>query len=183
MNITLSIMDMQSLCAVARETIEAKLSHRKPLLPALGNGCLQKGGAFVTLHERGYLRGCVGRMYSEKTLGETIGEMAFSAAFEDPRFEPLCLSEIAEIEIEITVLGPLHAIVGEKDVVVGKHGLYISAQGRSGVLLPQVATENGWDASEFLCHLCLKAGVPTSAWKAPGSQLFVFEGLVFGEEG
>jgi len=183
MDIVLSVEDRQALCAVARETIAARLSHREPSFPAPGEGCLRKGGAFVTLHEKDQLRGCIGRMRSERPLIETIGEMALAAAFEDPRFDPLSPSELADIAIEITVLGPLRSIGGERDVIIGRHGVYILARGRSGVLLPQVATENGWDARDFLTQLSLKAGLQPGAWQEPGAQLFVFEGLVFGENG
>ncbi|HWP68481.1 MAG TPA: TIGR00296 family protein, partial [Rectinemataceae bacterium] len=100
----------------------------------------------------------------------------------DPRFDSLSRSEIADIGIEITVLGQLEKIREEKDIIVGKHGLYIIAKGRAGVLLPQVATEYGWDARTFLENVCLKAGLPPSEWKNPDTQLYAFEGLVFAEK-
>ena len=85
------------------------------------------------------------------------------------------------IDIEITILSPFRKIGGSGDVLIGRDGVYIAAMGRSGILLPQVATEYGWDAPTFLEHVCIKAGVPTGAWKDPGAQLYAFEGLVFGE--
>ena len=136
----------------------------------------------MTLHENGQLRGCIGRMRSGRPLRETVRDMALAAAFEDPRFMPLSKAEYPELAIEITVLGPMIRIQGKGDFSVGTHGLYIAAKGRSGVLLPQVATENGWDKEEFLSHLCAKAGLPSIAWREPEAELFAFEGLVFSEK-
>lgn len=121
-------------------------------------------------------------MQSEMPLAETVRNMAEAAAFEDPRFDPLTRAEFPDIDIEITVLGPMRSIRGEDEVIVGKHGLYLTAKGRVGVFLPQVATENGWDRLEFLDKLCLKAGLPPGTWKDANAQLYVFEGLVFGEK-
>lgn len=183
MEIEFSAEDKRVLCSVAREAIVSRLHYRSPRYPELTKGCLQKGGVFVTLHENGHLRGCIGRMQSTMPLAETIKDMAVAAAFEDPRFDALHRSEIDAIDIEITILGPLQRIRGKEDVVVGNHGLYIIAQRRAGVLLPQVATEYGWDSATFLDNVCLKAGLPAATWKDPESELFVFEGLVFGENG
>ncbi|MFA5851552.1 MAG: AmmeMemoRadiSam system protein A [Spirochaetales bacterium] len=177
----LSHDEKRELCEIARESIASKLLHREPSLKAPSRGCLQPGGVFVTLHENGQLRGCIGRMQSGRPLCETVKEMALAAAFEDPRFVPLSKAEYSEINIEITVLGPMNRIHGKEDFVIGVHGLYIAARGRTGVLLPQVATEYGWVNEEFLSHLCQKAGLPISAWSDPAAELFAFEGLIFSE--
>lgn len=182
MDILLTEEDRRILCSVARESIESRLFHRLPQFPEPTKGCLIGGGVFVTLHENGQLRGCIGRMQSGMALYETVKTMAASAAFEDPRFDSLSRSEIADIGIEITVLGQLEKIREEKDIVIGKHGLYIIAKGRAGVLLPQVATEYGWDARTFLENVCMKAGLPPSMWENPDAQLYAFEGLVFAEK-
>jgi len=187
MDLVLSLNEKRALCAIARESIEARLFHRTQAMPASGKGfrrCAEvvgSAGAFVTLHENGQLRGCIGRMRSELPLDETISEMALAAAFEDPRFDPVSRAEIADITIEITVLGILRKIASAEEIIVGNHGIYIIARGRSGVLLPQVATENGWNRLEFLNYVCLKAGLPPGAWQDADTQLFIFEGIVFGE--
>jgi len=187
MDLVLSLDEKRALCAIARESIEARLFHRAQAMPASGKGFRKRAGAavsagaFVTLHENGQLRGCIGRMRSELPLDETISEMAMAAAFEDPRFDPVSRAEIADITIEITVLGIPRKIASAEEIIVGDHGIYIIARGRSGVLLPQVATENGWDRLEFLNHVCLKAGLPLGAWQEADTQLFIFEGIVFGE--
>lgn len=187
MDLVLSLAEKRALCAIARESIEARLFHRAQAMPASGKGLRRRAGAsvsagaFVTLHENGQLRGCIGRMRSELPLDETISEMALAAAFEDPRFDPVSRAEIADITIEITVLGIPRKIASAEEIIVGDHGIYIIARGRSGVLLPQVATENGWNRLEFLNHVCLKAGLPLGAWQEADTQLFIFEGIVFGE--
>ena len=182
MGILFSEEDRRLLGSVARESIESKLSHRPPRFPDPTEGCLRGGGLFVTLRKKGRLRGCVGRMQGDMAVYETVKIMAAAAAFEDPRFPPLSRAEMGEIDIEITLLGPLEKIREAGEIVIGRHGLYIIDRGRAGVLLPQVATEYGWDAPAFLDNVCLKAGLPSSAWKSPEAQLYVFEGLVFPEK-
>lgn len=186
MRIDIGTEDKKMLCAIARDAIEARLSGRERR--AFGPGASfahvedGSGGAFVTLRRKGVLRGCVGLMASDRPLPETLCEMAEAAAFGDPRFPPLARSEAADIDIEITLLGPMQKIRGADEIRVGRHGLYISAQGRSGVLLPQVAGEYGWDKFEFLDHVCLKAGLAPGAWQDPKTKLYIFEGIVFGEK-
>jgi uncharacterized protein len=181
MDIQLTEKDKEILCSVAREAILSRLLHRSPQYPEPTENCLQSGGVFVSLHENGQLRGCIGRMHSGQAVYETIKTMAAAAAFEDPRFDALSRAEISDVIIEITILGALEEIKEAKDIVIGKHGLYIIAKSRGGVLLPQVATEYGWNAQTFLEHVCLKAGLPPAAWENADSRIWVFEGLVFSE--
>lgn len=181
MDMILSPDDRRALCEIARESIASKLLHREPSYGDPSDGCLQSGGVFVTLRENSQLRGCIGHMQSSRPLVETVKDMALAAAFEDPRFVPLSKTEYPEIDIEITVLGPMKRIHGKDDFELGTQGLYIIARGRAGVLLPQVATEYGWDKEEFLNHVCIKAGLPVSAWRDPAAELYAFEGLVFSE--
>jgi len=108
--------------------------------------------------------------------------MARAAAFEDPRFPSLDREEWPRVRIEISVLGPMERLASVEDVVIGVHGLYIVQGFRAGVLLPQVATEWGWDRDEFLAQVCRKAGLPAGAWKDPTAELHRFEAAVFGEE-
>ncbi len=182
MDITLSKDEKKALCAIARESIEASLVSRKPDFPPPSGALLEHAGAFVTLYRNHRLRGCIGRMASDSPLYDTIAKMALSAAFEDPRFEPLDNREIQQVRIEITILGPLRRIRKAEEVEIGKHGLYIVDRGRGGVLLPQVALEYGWTALAFLDQVCIKAGLPPGSWKEPGAMLYAFEGIVFGED-
>lgn len=181
MDFVLTQEDKDRLCRIARQAFSSRFleSPETDITPT--PGCLQPGGAFVTLKGNGHLRGCIGRMTSSDPLKDTIARMALAAAFEDPRFEPLDKSELPDISVEITVLGPLKSIKGPEDFSIGIHGVYIVRGFRSGVLLPQVAVECGWDALTFLEQVCKKAGLPQDSWKSADSSLFAFEGFVFGE--
>jgi AMMECR1 domain-containing protein len=148
---------------MARQAIEYRLTGR-PLPTPEGETALlkEKRGAFVTLKRQGQLRGCIGYTRAIKPLSRTIMEMAQAAAFEDPRFPPLTQKELADLEIEIS-----------------KHGLFLERGGRSGLLLPQVATEYRWDRQTFLEHTCLKAGLPREAWQDPETRIYVFSAEIF----
>jgi AmmeMemoRadiSam system protein A len=168
------------LLRLAHASIRAAV-RGKPLAaePTPNEHLLQARGAFVTLHENGELRGCIGMMVAAKALDETVREMARAAALEDPRFDVVRVDELDKLQIEISVLSPMVAIAPE-DVVVGRHGLMISYEGRRGVLLPQVAPEWGWDRETFLAQLCRKAGLPMDQWRKR-AKLEAFTAEVFGE--
>ena len=170
------------LLKIARESLTAIVSA-KEYSPAedLNPKLHQKAGAFVTLHLRGELRGCIGLIEAYLPLCETVAEMAAKAAVADPRFESVTKSEVDEIEIEISVLSPLKKIADPGEVVVGKHGVLIEKGYYRGLLLPQVATENGWDRDQFLKYVCLKAGLGKEDYKDPASRLSVFTAEVFSE--
>lgn len=136
-------------------------------------------GAFVTLHKRGQLRGCIGYIEARGPLHKTVEEMAEAAAFRDPRFPPVTEHELPELEIEISVLTPLKRISDLNEIEVGKHGLYIRKGFFSGLLLPQVATEYGWDRKTFLEHTCQKAGLPSNAWKERDTEIYIFSADIF----
>ncbi len=172
-----------ALLSAARNSIESALGIAKPRSFEPTTSLAEKCGAFVTLKERGELRGCIGRMTGTAPLLETVLAMARSAAFEDPRFPPVSETEWPEVAIEISVLTPLEPCADPAAVQVGRHGLYIVNGYRSGVLLPQVPVEWGWDRDEFLAHTCRKAGLPPDAWRSRDSTLFTFEAIVFGENG
>jgi hypothetical protein len=179
----LTELEQKSLLRIARSTLEShirsgKSPEAKPLTPRLG----EKRGAFVTLHERGELRGCIGYVEAVKPLYEAVSEMAVAASTEDPRFPPVQVEELDNIEIEITALSPLRPLPSPDSVVVGKHGLVIRKGFRSGLLLPQVPVEQGWNREQFLTHTCLKAGLPPDSYKDKDAQLFSFTGQVFGEK-
>lgn len=129
--------------------------------PNLNRHC----GCFVTIHQFGQLRGCIGNFVSDKPLYELVREMAVAAATQDPRFYPMKKEDLVSFELEISVLSPLIPIESTDDISVGVHGLYIVKGNSRGVLLPQVATEYGWDRETFLRHTCLKAGLPENAWQ------------------
>lgn len=141
----------------------------------------QPGGAFVTLHNHGDLRGCIGHIEPNEPLGRVVTRCAVAACSADPRFPPVTRGELAAIDIEISLLGPLEAINGPADVAVGRHGLVVEQGWQRGLLLPQVATEWKWDAEAFLAQTCHKAGLPRDAWKR-GATIWRFEAEVFAEE-
>ncbi len=142
----------------------------------------EKCGAFVTLHAGGALRGCIGYIRGVKTIPETIIDMANASAFKDPRFPPLRKQEFDLIDIEISIMSPIVEVHDTADIVVGRDGLIITSGHRSGLLLPQVATEYGWDLYTFLEHTCYKAGLPGDAWKTKGTRIEKFSAQVFGEK-
>ena len=197
MNFTITDEEKKALLEEARETITAKLEKRQPqyaLDPLLqktveeGSSSLAKPcGAFVTLHikdSRGKLalRGCIGRMIASTPLEKTIRTMAIEAAFGDPRFPPLSKDEFPNIHIEISALSPMELCPDPRSVEVGVHGLFLTHRGRSGVLLPQVPLEQGWNLDEYLDYICVKAGLPPRSYDAPGAELYTFTAVVFGEE-
>ena len=139
-------------------------------------------GAFVSLHKAGQLRGCIGYVEGIRPLWEAVRDLAVEASAHDPRFPPVRPRETEEVDIEISVLDPLERIKGPDDVEIGKHGLYIRAAGRSGLLLPQVATEHGWGAPKFLEQPCWKAGLPPGEWQNPKAELYRFGAEIFGEK-
>jgi AmmeMemoRadiSam system protein A len=133
----------------------------------------------VTLNLGGQLRGCIGQIRGRQPLPQTIADMAVAAAFEDPRFKPLTEVESAAIDIEISVLTPLRRVHDPKEIKVGRDGLMIKLDFHSGLLLPQVATEQGWDRQTFLEQTCLKAGLPKNSYKEKFAEIYRFAAQVF----
>ncbi|WP_298669082.1 TIGR00296 family protein [uncultured Methanofollis sp.] len=173
---------------LARDALEKSLRGEEFTLPPLSRIFSEKRGVFVTLTRDGSLRGCIGLPYPVMPLGKGIVHAALSAALEDPRFPPVRVAELPKIRVEVTVLTvpePLACLPEERagHVEVGRHGLVLAGHGRSGLLLPQVAPEYGWDAEEFLDHTCLKAGLPPGCWKRGDVEVATFEGEIFHEEG
>ena len=166
---------------IARKAIEDVITqkHRSEPEPKIPPSLMEKRGAFVTLKKHGQLRGCIGHIKGIKPLYKTVGEMAVAAAFNDPRFNPVTEAELSDLEIEISVLTPLRRIKDVEEIEVGKHGILIEKGFYSGLLLPQVATEYGWDRKTFLEHTCLKAGLPTDAWKDKDTMIYIFSAEVF----
>jgi AmmeMemoRadiSam system protein A len=139
----------------------------------------QPFGAFVTLTIHDRLRGCIGHIVGDKPLFETIGEMAEAAAFGDPRFPPLSQREFDDVAVEISILSPLTPCPDPNLVEVGRHGLLMRRGGYSGLLLPQVPVEWGWDRETFLGQTCHKAGMETGCWRDPETTIYWFEAEVF----
>jgi AmmeMemoRadiSam system protein A len=137
------------------------------------------GAAFVCIHKGEDLRGCIGMVEARKPLWETIIAMAVEAAFGDSRFCALASNELDKIDIEISVLTPLHRISDPSEIEIGKHGLLIRKGFASGLLLPQVATEHKWDREQFLKWTCRKAGLPDKAWTSKDTEIYVFSAEVF----
>ncbi len=180
----LSHKERRFLLNVAREAIRCELAGKPFTLPAppASPALHEHRGAFVTLHQNGQLRGCIGNFISPRPLYETVADMALSAAFHDPRFPPLRADEFDTIDIEISALSPLEPIQDVERIQVGTHGIYLINGPYSGVLLPQVATEYGWDRYTFLDQTCMKAGMNPGCWRDPGTQILIFSAEVFGEK-
>ena len=144
-------------------------------------------GVFVTLNKQNSLRGCIGYPLSDQKLSEGLVNAAISAATRDPRFSPVDADELGEIVFEITILSPPEEIKVQDPIEylsiikVGRDGLIVKNQYASGLLLPQVPTEYGWNEEEFLNHTCEKAGLDNNAWKDKTTKISRFQGIVFKE--
>lgn len=136
-------------------------------------------GAFVTLTRQGMLRGCIGSMIGRGPLYRTVADMAYASAFRDHRFAPLQAQEWPETELSISVLGPLSPCPDPDRIEIGRHGLLLTRGSSSGVFLPQVPVEQGWDRKTYLHQLCGKAGLPPESWLAPDARLYWYEAFVF----
>ena len=175
----LSSDEKKRLLEIAREAIESYVNKQERIKIKETNPKLrEKRGVFVTLTKSGQLRGCIGYIQPIKPLCEAVRDMAIEAAVNDPRFTPLQKGELNEIEIEISVLSPLKKIEDVTEIEVGRDGIFIKKGFHSGLLLPQVATENNWDREEFLRHTCYKAGLPSDAWKE-GAEIYIFSAEIF----
>ena len=174
--------ERNALLQVAREAVSAA-AHDQPYEPPAPPtpALAEKRGAFVTLKERGDLRGCIGFTEPLYPLIQTVALAGEAAAVRDPRFDPVRPAELPGLRLEISALTPVRPIDNVDEIVVGEHGLVIRQGGFAGLLLPQVATEWGWNREQFLAHTCRKAGLPPDAWRH-GAQIFVFSAEVFGEE-
>lgn len=155
------------------------------LTPALR----ENHGAFVTLRRHGELRGCIGYTASSVPLARAVAENAVNAASRDQRFPSVTPDELDVISIEVSALTPgdspdtpFKKVRDVREIVIGRDGLYIEKPPmRGGILLPQVAVEQGWDVPQFLSAVCRKAGYPDGAWKEPGVDLYRFSAQVFAE--
>ena len=172
--------DRKLLLQLAREAITSHVGVASAQVPGPAGVLAQLGGAFVSLHRDGDLRGCIGHIERTLPLGTVVPQCAVAACSTDPRFPPVTAAELERIDIEISLLGPLEPMNGPEDIEIGRHGLMVEHGWHRGLLLPQVATEWNWDANTFLGQTCHKAGLPRDAWKQ-GAIVWRFEAEVFGE--
>jgi AmmeMemoRadiSam system protein A len=173
--------EKQLLLQIARSALTLGVAGKPPSQEFPSDEILQlAGGAFVTLHRRGRLRGCVGQLPGRDSLAAVVAHCARAAALDDSRFEPVGLAELSEIEIEVSVLSALEDVTLEA-IEAGKHGLVVSQGRQRGVLLPQVASQFNWGAHRFLEETCVKAGLERDAWKDPATRVQAFTAEVFSE--
>jgi len=168
------------LLRVARAAIAASVTGAPPPPDESTGVMANRAGAFVTIHNHGELRGCIGHVEADEALGRLIPRMAIAACSSDPRFPRVDSRELPDIDLEISVLGPLEPVASPGEIEIGRHGVVVELGWHRGLLLPQVATEWKWDSETFVAHTCHKAGLPRDAWRH-GAKMFRFEAEVFGE--
>jgi len=142
----------------------------------------RRGACFVTMLEADELRGCVGVVDPSTRLPEAVVEATIASALDDPRFWPVGPSEIANVQIEVSVLGPFKAIDDPLSLRLGIDGVALDVRGHRALLLPQVAIEHGLDTAELWTTLCRKAGLPPDAWRRPGAHLLLFRTIHFADK-
>ncbi len=177
---TVSDRDKRQMLQWVRQVITGALGEEIPPKPDFSS--YPPCGAFVTIHKAGQLRGCIGYTIAEDPLETTLEDAARSAAFRDPRFPPLGQEELELIDLEISLLTPPEEIDSPDELEMGVHGALIRAGFHSGLFLPQVATEQGWEREEFMDHLCLKAGLPRNHWRKGEYRLFRFSAIIISEK-
>ena len=178
--------DRRALLRLARANVERALAGRPAEEPeelgvAPTEAMRRTMGGFVTLTIEGDLRGCIGEIFPRQPLVRVVMERALDAAFEDPRFPPLTAAELPQVRFEISALTPPKPVDSYGEIEIGRHGMVLELGGRSAVLLPQVAPEQGWDLATTLAHLARKAGLRAEAWRDERARYTVFEAAVFHE--
>jgi AmmeMemoRadiSam system protein A len=182
-SLQLNTSQKKTLIDIAKKTIESAVNRKSAPDFKIDDPVLNlKCGAFVTIHKKGNLRGCIGHIIGTAALYKTVIKMAIEASLHDPRFGPVSPDELDDIDIEISVLSPFEKITDISIIEVGVHGLFIKNGFYQGLLLPQVATEYNWNSKEFLEHTCQKAGLPRECYKSKGCEIFIFSATVFGEK-
>jgi AmmeMemoRadiSam system protein A len=173
--------DRRALLSIARAAIVAHTSGLVPSPAAAASDALAVcRGAFVTLHTRGELRGCIGHVEADEPVASVVSRCAILACSADNRFAAVSVEEVALLQIELSLLGPLVPITNVDEIEIGRDGLVVEHRWHRGLLLPQVAIEWQWDREIFLAQTCRKAGLPGDAWKR-GARLWRFEAEVFAE--
>ncbi len=179
----LNTVQKNRLLEIARQSIISFVKNNKRQVFKESDPVLNELlGAFVTIHENGQLRGCIGSMIGQGPLYKTVADMAIESATGDPRFPSVSPDELDKIDIEISVLSEMKRVKNASEINVPPCGVLIKKGSRSGVYLPQVATETGWTKEEFLTSLCIdKACISPDAWRDPDTELYSFTAEVFGE--
>jgi hypothetical protein len=177
-------VSQKKLMELSRHALEDLVRGAAKARPEIDDPYLQscEYGAFVSLHKKDELRGCVGNCAPDAPLFETVTEMTEAAATRDHRVEPIAKTELAQIRIDISVLSPLERIEDPRHLEIGKHGLYIDGGGKRGVLLPQVALQYRWGIETFLEQTCLKAGLSKNAWQRSNTKVSSFTALIIEEQ-
>jgi uncharacterized protein len=171
----------QTLLALARASIERSIGDPRADEAAVTVDWPEASGVFVTIKRRGQLRGCLGTLENRAGLAAEVVRCAADSATKDPRFPPVTREELPELSLDISVLGPLEPIAARPEAfTIGVHGLVVEQDFHRGLLLPQVATEWGWDGEQFLRQTCVKAGLPPGAWRQ-GARVYRFAAEVFGD--
>ena len=172
----------RTLFRIARGIVRAALDAAPFEFPSdLTQSLTRPSGVFVTLELDGDLRGCIGTVMPVDPLYLAVGHNALNAAFRDPRFPPLTVEEFESVRFEISIMSIPEPVHDFETITVGRDGLIVRKDGWAGLLLPQVAQEYGWTREEYLCHTCLKAGLPADAWKRPGLKAEKFTAEVLSE--
>jgi len=171
------------LLETARTAIESQI-YGKEINPTLPDSHIlrEERGVFVTLKKNEDLRGCIGYIEGVEPLYRAVSTMAVKAGFHDPRFPPLSKEELNAVNIEISVMTPLRKIQNVSEVSVGEHGIYIKRGYDSGLLLPQVAVDWGYDRNKFLSSTCMKAGMGPDCYNDPETEIYIFSAEIFSEE-
>jgi AmmeMemoRadiSam system protein A len=180
----LNDLQRRQLLRIARESIAAVHAGGAPEWKSedFDDELRRPAGAFVTLRTKdGDLRGCIGSIHAVHPLFHAVASSALSAAFRDPRFHPVAAHELPTLEIEVSVMGPIVRVATTDDIEVGRDGLIVSRGRYAGLLLPQVATEYGWERETFLEQTCIKAGLPRNAWLHGETKIEKFAAEVFAE--
>jgi AmmeMemoRadiSam system protein A len=179
---SLSEADRGALLQLARNAVVEAVSHgRLPEQIPQHGVFAERCGAFVTLHVQRRLRGCIGVIEADQPLGDSIVRCAASSALQDPRFPPMRQDDLAELQIEISLLSP-PAPIRLEEVEIGHHGLLVARGAQRGLLLPQVAVEHHLTREQFFEETCRKAQLPREVWRDPGTQLFAFRCEVFSDD-
>lgn len=173
--------EQRLLLDYARRSIVSCVTEQPlPALETSNEVLCSARGCFVTITANGDLRGCIGTFTSDKPLYRLVQEMAVSAAVRDPRFYPMQPADLQSFSLEISILSPLHKITSVDEIQVGAHGIYLEKNYARGVLLPQVATDHGWDRDTFLEQTCLKAGLRPHDWQE-GADIHIFSAQIIRE--
>lgn len=189
LTMALTLQQGADIVSYARSVIEGHFSGRLPAIPtSLAELFKENRGVFVTLEKNHQLRGCIGFPEPVMPLGDAVRQAALAAALEDPRFRPVKEAELKEVAVEVSALTKpeLMAVKDPRDysknIKIGVDGLIAEKGCFRGLLLPQVPVEWKWDAEEFLCETCMKAGLNADAWLTLGFKLYKFSAQVFSEE-